>query len=150
MSLLSIATTYATTTSARESHRVVLAAAALAAVAGCGGSSSSGEVTEAFRDGIAAIRGTQDFEQLRTKLQRTIARLRSTDDGRGRRLAIRGFAATLSGVQFRIDFHENDRGNISAATLDARRANAELTKGAKLLRRAGRLLDVPVGTLAGY
>jgi hypothetical protein len=53
-------------------------------------------------------------------------------------------------VQSRIDFHENDRGNIRAATRDARRANAALAKGATLLRAAGRRLDVRVGTLNGY
>jgi hypothetical protein len=53
-------------------------------------------------------------------------------------------------VQSRIDFHENDRGNIEAATRDANRANTALTKGATLLRAAGRLLDVRVGMLNGY
>ena len=133
-------------------HRCTPAVAAvvLALLAGCG-SSSPGDVRAAFDVGVAAIQGTQDFEQLRAALRRTIARLRSTrGDGEGRRLALRGFEATLRGVQARIDFHENDSGNIVAATRDARRANSELSRGAKLLRAAGRLLGTRVGSLSGY
>jgi hypothetical protein len=128
----------------------VVAAAALAILAGCGDSPKDGGLKAVFEDGVASIRATQDFEQLRAKLRRTIAGLRSTRDGEGRALAIRGFEATLQGVQSRIDFHENDSGNITAATRDARRANAWLERGATLLRAAGRLLDVRVGTLSGY
>lgn len=128
----------------------MVAAAALAVLTGCGDSPSDARLKAVFEDGIASIRATPDYEQLRAKLRRTIARLRSTPDGEGRVLAIRGFEATLQGVQSRIDFHENDRGNIEAATRDARRANAGLAKGAALLRATGRLLDVRVGTLEGY
>ena len=117
-------------------------------LAGCG--SSGSPVKPVLSDGIAAIRETHDYEALRAKLRTTIARLRATDDGEGRRLALRGFTSTLRGVQSRIDFHENDRGNIRAATRDAQLANARLTRGALLLRRAGRLLDVRVGELNGY
>jgi outer membrane murein-binding lipoprotein Lpp len=123
--------------------------AGVALLAGCG-SSSSDDVKAALVDGVAAIQGTQDYEQLRAELRRTLARLRGTHDGGAQRLALRGFEATLRGVQARIDFHENDSGNIKAATRDARRANAELSKGAKLLRAAGRLLGIRVGSLAGY
>jgi len=127
-----------------------VAAVGLALLAGCG-SSSSGEVRAAFDEGLAAIRGTQDFEQLRSELRRTLGRLRATQhDGEPRRLALRGLEATLRGVQARIDFHENDSGNIEAATRDARRANHELSRGAKLLRAAGRLLGTRVGSLNGY
>jgi hypothetical protein len=128
----------------------VVAAAALAILVGCSDSPKDGGLKAVFEDGVASIRATQDFEQLRAKLRRTIAGLRSTRDGEGRALAIRGFEATLQGVQSRIDFHENDSGNIRAATRDARRANAGLERGATLLRAAGRLLDVRVGTLSGY
>jgi hypothetical protein len=122
----------------------------LALLAGCG-SSSSGDLRAAFDDGVAAVRGTQDYEQLRSELVQILERLRATrHDGESRRLALRGFEATLRGVQARIDFHENDSGNIEAATRDTRRANAELSKGAKLLRAAGRLLDIRVGSLGGY
>jgi hypothetical protein len=129
-------------------RRTPAVAAGLALLAGCG--SSSGDVRDAFDDGVAAIQSTQDYDQLRSELRRTIKRLRSAEGGEGRRLAVRGFEATLRGVQARIDFHENDRGNIEAATRDARRANVELGKGAKLLRAAGRLLGTRVGSLGGY
>ena len=122
----------------------------LALLAGCG-SSSSDDLRAAFEDGLAALRGTQDYEQLRSELRQTLERLRATrHDGEARRLALRGFQATLRGGQARIDFHENDRGNIEAATRDARRANAELGRGAKLLRAAGRPLGTRVGSLNGY
>jgi hypothetical protein len=136
----------------RESHRALpaVAAAALAVVTSCGDSPGKAEVKAVFEDGVSAIRTTQDYEQLRARLRHTIARVRSTPDGDARALAIRGFEATLRGVQSRIDFHENDRGNITAATRDAKRANAALARGATLLRAAGRLLDVPVGLLNGY
>ena len=68
---------------------------------------------------------------------------------RAGRLALRGFQSTLRGVEAQIDFHRNDRGNIRAATRDARRANAGLGEGARLLRAAGRQLGVRVGTLNG-
>ena len=126
-----------------------LAAAAFALVAGCG-SSSSGDVKAALDDGIAAIRATHDYGELRGKLLATIARLRSTRDGEGRRLAIRGFESMIRGNNSRIAFVENDRGNIEAATRDAKRAGAGLRKGATLLRAAGRLLGRKVGTLNGY
>jgi hypothetical protein len=136
----------------RESHRPapVVAAAALAVLTGCGDSPRDAGLKAVFEDGVVSIRATQDYEQLRSRLRRTIAGLRSTRDGKKRALAIRGFEATLRGVQSRINFHENDRGNIRAATRDARRANARLARGAALLRAAGRLLDVRVGTLNGY
>jgi hypothetical protein len=107
-------------------------------------------VKPVLSDGVEAIRETHDYEALRAKLRTTIARLRATDDGEARRLALRGFEATLRGVQKRIDFVENDRGNINAATRDTRLADAALREGARLLRSAGRLLDVQVGTLGGY
>ena len=103
-----------------------------------------------FEDGVAAIRGTHDYVALRAKLRRTLERLRATRDGEARRLAIRGFEATQRGVEARIAFVENDRGNIEAATRDARRADVALRQGAVLLRAAGRLLDVRVGDLNGY
>jgi hypothetical protein len=103
-----------------------------------------------FSDGVEAIRQTRDFEALRAKLRRTIAQLRAAEDGEAQRVALRGFESTLRGVQSRIDFHANDSGNITAATRDARLANARLRAGARLLREAGRLLDVRVGTLDGY
>jgi hypothetical protein len=99
---------------------------------------------------VAAIRSTHDYQRLRSRLELTISRLRAADDGDARRLALGGFEATLQGVEARIDFVENDRGNIEAATRDAKRADAGLGRGARLLRAAGRLLGVRVGSLNGY
>lgn len=104
----------------------------------------------AFEDGVAAIRETHDYVRLRTELKATVARLKTAHDGAGRQLALRGFETTLRGVQARIDFVANDRGNIEAATRDARRGDLAFRQGAGLLRRAGRLLDVRVGELNGY
>lgn len=104
----------------------------------------------ALKDGVATIRETHDYVRLRGELRRVVTRLRSTKDGEGRRLALRGFEAMLLGVQARIDFVANDRGNIEAATRDARRGDLAFRRGARLLRRAGRLLGVEVGELNGY
>jgi hypothetical protein len=103
-----------------------------------------------FEDGVAAIRETHDYVRLRAELNATVARLRAAHDGAGRQLALRGFETTLRGVQARIDFVANDRGNIEAATRDARRGDLAFRQGARLLRRAGQLLDVRVGELNGY
>ena len=99
---------------------------------------------------MAAIRETHDYVRLRAELRATVARLRAADDRAGRQLALRGFEATLRGVQARIDFVTNDSGNVEAATRDSRRADLAFRQGARLLRRAGRLLDVRVGELNGY
>jgi len=107
-------------------------------------------VQPVFEGGVAAIRGTHDYVALRAKLRRTLERLRATRDGEARRLAIRGFEATQRGVEARIAFVENDRGNIEAATRDALRADVALRRGAVLLRAAGRMLGEPVGDLNGY
>jgi hypothetical protein len=135
-----------------ETHRRTgaCAAAALVLLAGCGSSSGDGEVKAAFTDGVAAIRGTHGYPQLRVKLVRVVARLRAAPDGEARRLALRGFEATLHGVEARIAFVENDRGNIEAATRDARKADVALRRGAGLLRAAGRMLGQRVGDLNGY
>jgi hypothetical protein len=99
---------------------------------------------------VAAIRETHDYVRLRAELRATVARLRAADDRAGRQLALRGFEATLRGVQARIDFVANDSGNIEAATRDSRRADLAFRRGAHLLRHAGRLLGVRVGPLNGY
>lgn len=104
----------------------------------------------AFEDGLDSVRQTHDYVRLRAELRRTVVRLQAADDGEGRRLALRGFRAMLAGAQARIDFVANDRGNIEAATRDARRGDLAFRRGARLLRRAGRLLDVKVGELNGY
>jgi hypothetical protein len=99
---------------------------------------------------VAAIRETHDYVRLRAELRATMARLRAAEDRAGRQLALRGFEATLRGAQARIDFVANDSGNIEAATRDARRGDVAFRQGARLLRRAGRLLGVRVGQLNGY
>ena len=119
-----------------------------AVAAGCGGSSSP--VRSAFEEGLASIRQTHDYVRLRAELRRTVVRLQAADDREGRRLALLGFGAMLRGAQARIDFVANDRGNIEAATRDARRGDLAFRRGARLLRRAGRLLGVKVGELNGY
>jgi hypothetical protein len=116
-------------------------------LAGCG---SSSPVKAAFEDGVAAIRETHDYVRLRAELRATVARMRAAHDGAGRDLALQGFETTLRGVQARIDFVANDRGNIEAATRDVRRADLALRQGARLLREAGRVLGVSVGDLNGY
>ena len=127
---------------------VVSAALVAALAAGCGSSSSA--VRPVFEDGVQAILQTHDYVALRAELRRTVARLRAAHDGKGRRLALRGFETTEQGVQARIDFVANDRGNIDAATRDARRGDVLLRRGAALLRRAGHELGVKVGLLNGY
>ena len=103
-----------------------------------------------FTDGVANVRETRNYEVLRSSLNETLKRLRSAHDGTARRLAIGGFEATLRGVEARIDFVENDSGNVAAATRDSQRADAGFSRGARLLRAAGRLLGVRVGELNGY
>jgi hypothetical protein len=132
----------------------------LALFVGCGSSKATENVANAelkasFLRGVAQIRRTQDEEKLQGKLLRTLVGLRSHRSAthveeQARALAIRGFASTLRGVERRIAFIRNDRGNIEAATRDARRADRFLKTGATLLRAAGRALDVEVGSLNGY
>src|SRR4051812_34158826 len=132
------------TTKRAKTHLLVAAAF----LAGCGSSERS--VKAVLTDSLATVRQTQDYEAQRADLRDALKQLRSTRDGEARRLAIRGFEATLRGVEARIDFVENDSGNVAAATRDARRADLGLGAGARLLRAAGRLLEVRVGRLNGY
>ena len=124
--------------------RSAAAALALLLVAGCGSSDSA--VERDLRRGIEQIRHTRDAKKLRSELRGTLARLRRDEasgaaERRARALAIRGFEATLDGVQGRIDFVDNDRGNIEAATRDALRADRNRAKSARLLRAASRALE---------
>ena len=124
--------------------RAAAAALALLLVAGCGSSSSA--VERDLRRGEAQIRHTRDPKKLRAELRATLARLRRDDasglaERRARALAIRGFEATLDGLQGRIDFVDNDRGEIEAATRDALRADRGMARGARLLRAAERALE---------
>jgi hypothetical protein len=107
--------------------------------------------------GVAQIRATRPDRrrQLQATLARTLAALRrargSTPAGRrARELAIQGFESTLKGVQSQLDFVDNDRGNIEAATRDAKRADRFLRLGADRLRAAGRALGLRIGEINGY
>jgi hypothetical protein len=126
--------------------RAAAAALALLLVAGCGSSGSDSAVERDLRRGMTQIRTTHDAKKLRSELRATLARLRRDHasgqaERRARALAIRGFEATLGGLQGRIDFVDNDSGNIEAATRDALRADRGMAKGARLLRAASRALE---------
>jgi len=138
-------------------RRVAWAASAclVLALPGCGSSDPNPALEATFRRGVDQIRSSASPTTLRLKLRHTLASLRgeqasSDADRRGRRLAIAGFEQTLEGVKAQIEFIENDRGEIEAATEDAMRAGRHKERGADLLRAAGRALNVPVGRLAGY
>jgi hypothetical protein len=124
--------------------RVAAAALAVLLLVGCGSSDSA--VERDLRRGMTQIRTTRDAKKLRSELRATLARLRldhasGAAERRAQALAIRGFEATLSGVQGRIDFVDNDRGEIEAATRDALRADRGMARGARLLRAAERALE---------
>jgi hypothetical protein len=125
------------------------------ALTGCRSSPAPGDpVKRDLLQGISQIRGTHDYEKLRPRVARTITRLRqdrapTAAARRAKDLAIQGFGSTLRGVDSEIDFVENDRGEIRAATRDAERATRSLKRGAELLRAAGRILGVRVGTING-
>ena len=124
--------------------------AALAVVVGCG-SSSSPSVKDEFVRGSEQIRASHDAKKLHGQLVQTLANLRRARSATpGRRLAVQGFAATLRGVQAQVDLIENDSGNLEAAVRDAAEADHYRTRGANLLRAAGRALGTRVGELRGY
>ena len=121
------------------------------ALPGCGSSDQDASVRATFRRGIEQIRTSTSATRLRAELRHTLTGLRAEQgSGKGRRLAIAGFEETLLGVEAQIDFIENDRGEIEAATRDAIKANRHKERGADLLRTAGRELNVTVGRLRGY
>lgn len=124
--------------------------AVLAVVVGCG-SSSSPSVRDEFVRGIEQIRASHDAKNLHGQLVETLANLRRGGSATpARRLAVQGFAATLRGVQAQVELIENDSGNLEAAVRDAADADRYRTRGANLLRAAGRALGVRVGKLKGY
>ena len=123
--------------------------AVLAVVVGCG-SSSSPSVRDEFVRGIEQIRGSHDAKKLHAQLGETLANLRRSNATPGRRPAVQGFAATLRGVKAQVELIENDSGNLEAAVRDAAEADRYRTRGANLLRAAGRALGVSVGELKGY
>jgi hypothetical protein len=124
----------------------------LALAAGCGSSNSAASDASVKRHllrGVAEIRTTRDPATLHAQLVRTLASLRrdhasTAAERRARSLAIAGFEATLKGVRSRLDFIENDSGNVAAATRDARRADRYLALGASRLRAAGAVLGIRI------
>jgi hypothetical protein len=133
----------------------VLAGLSVLALTGCASSSApDNAVKRDVLQGIAQIRSTHDYEKLRARVARTITRLRqdrapTAAVRRAKELAIQGFGSTLNGVESEIAFHQNDSGEVAAATRDAARAFRFLRHGASQLRAAGRILGVRVGTLNG-
>jgi hypothetical protein len=125
------------------------------ALSGCGSSTTSDPAKQAFLDGVAQIRRTNDADKLRGQLLRTIDRLRATHPSSqaartGKALAIGGFSWTLMGAEARIEIRVNDSGSLEASVQDARRADRNLNRGAELLRTAGRAFGVRIGKLNGH
>jgi hypothetical protein len=130
--------------------KTAAAAFLVVALVGCGSTESS-SVKEAVVRGVEQIRASHDAKKLHAQLVQTLASLRRDRSATpGKRLAIQGFAATLRGVQAQVDLIEKDSGNIEAAVRDAAEADLYRTRGASLLRAAGRALGTRVGTLKGY
>jgi hypothetical protein len=137
--------------------RVAIAVASgLLLLPGCGSSSmSETKVRQTFLRGIGEIKEPQTAQELHGRLVRTLASLSSTDTtttagGRGKALATGGFAWTLRGIDARLEMARNDSGNLEASVHDAERSDRALRRGARLLRAAGRALDVHVGRLNGF
>jgi hypothetical protein len=133
----------------------VVLAGALAAGAAQSADASDTTLERTFVRCVVQLRATHDPRKLEPALVRTVAAIRgeSGSTARGRaahKLAVRGFTWTLRGVRAELAFVRNDSGNVEAATRDARRAYNALEQGAGLLRRAGRLLGLRVGTLNGH
>ena len=115
---------------------------------------SDASVRQTLRLGVAEIASTPDAKQLRRRLVVTIASLRcahatAAAGRRGRALALRGFTATLRGVETQLSMRIHDSGRLEAAVRDAKRADRHLDRGARLLRAAGRALGVRVGRVGG-
>ena len=133
----------------------VAVALSLLALTGCASSSAPDDsVKRDVLHGISQIRGTHDYQKLRVQVARTITLLRqdrapTAAVRRAKELAIQGFGSTLKGIDSEIAFHQNDSGEVAAATRDAARAFRFLRRGARQLRAAGRILGVRVGTLNG-
>jgi hypothetical protein len=133
----------------------IAAALALAFLPACGSSASDTGVEKTLERGVAHIGEPQTAKQLRRDLVRTLARLHgeraSSASGReARRLAIQGFASILSGVEARLEITRNDSGNLEATVRDAKRADRDFRKGARLLRAAGRVLRIQIDEIDGF
>lgn len=143
----------------RRSRRVAWALpAATLLLAACGSSEPNAKqpsVKAVVLDGVAQIRALPATTKLRKQLGGKLVELRATRastpaERRGKALALRGFTATLKGVQARIDMQLNDSGKLEAAVRDAKRGDRFLRRGAKLLRAAGQMLGLRIGSLNGY
>ena len=117
-------------------------------VPGCG--STRSPLRHHFAEGIGRIQHTRDWHELRRELEKTLQAIRNDRDGRGRRLALAGFAAMVASADAEIAFEDNDSGNLPVAARDALRQYRAGRRSARLLRAAGRLLRVPVGDLRGF
>ena len=133
----------------------------LVLVCGCGSSPPAGTsaadaaIKSDLLRGVDDIGSTQDRKTLAAQLTHVIARLRSERGStaaaeRARAVALGGFELTWKGVGSQIDFIENDRGEVAAATRDARLADRYLGRGADRIRGAGRELGLHIGELDGY
>ena len=138
-------------------QRAVAIAAALVIMflPGCGSSGSDAAIRKTIERGAAQIGEPRTAKQLHEGLERTLARLRSerasTATGRkAKTLAIQGFMWTLRGVEARLEITTNDSGNLEASVRDAKRADRDLSRGAGLLRAAGRTLGISIGKLNGF
>lgn len=138
------------------------AAALMVLVLGCGCGTSRPRVHAADapikRDllrGVDEIRSTIDRKRLHAQLGDIVESLRgehgsTAEVERAREVALVGFALTRKGVRSQIDFSENDRGEVAAATRDARRADRYLSRGADRIRTAGLAFGIQIGELDGY
>ncbi len=120
---------------------------ALAAGVGCGEKRTA--LQRDFARGVDQVQHTHDWHVLDRQLTMTLKSIRADSDGRARRVALEGFAAMRVSAEAQIEFEDFDTGNLPVATVDATRAYRFGLRGAKLLRIAGRLLDVPVADVRG-
>jgi hypothetical protein len=142
----------------RSRHVAWALPAATLLLAACGSSEPNAKqpsVKAVVLDGVAQIRALPATTKLRRQLGGKLVELRATRastpaERRGKALALRGFTATLKGVQARIDMQLNDSGKLEAAVRDAKRGDRFLRRGAKLLRAAGHTLGLRIGSLNGY
>jgi hypothetical protein len=115
-------------------------------------STADASIKQDLLRGVGQIRVTHDRKKLDVKLRGVVASLRrahgsTLETRRARESAIQGFELTRKGIRSLLDFSENDRGNIEAATRDAKRADRYLTRGADRLRAAGRAFGIQIGKL---
>jgi hypothetical protein len=134
---------------------LLLAAGVTAGSLATPAAASDASIEAALLDGVADMRSTHDVRTLDGQLAGILGRLRaahsSTAAGRtAKALAVRGLTWTRNGLRARLDFMENDSGNVAAATRDARAADRRLKRGAALLRSAGKALGIRIGRLNGY